>query len=1504
MSAIKPKRKSFREPVIGHRPFVAIVGVVIALAIAGFAGLSVPGMATMVAAFAVGCFWGASGCSEDVAGKRSEDAGRLAEILQETGRMAKIGGWELSPGTGRPIWSEEVYRIHELGPDEQPSLEEAINYYAPEARPLIRSAVERAMADGTPWDLEVRFITAKGRHRWVRTMGETVLKDGRCVRLKGTFQDITERKVAELARQESESRFRALAENTKAVPWAVDLATMNFTFVGRQAEAILGYPCEAWIADGFWETHLHEADHDWVSQYCRDHVSEGSDFQLDYRMRAADGQSVWVHDVVHVTLDGVGNPLTLSGFLFDITERKQAELTRRNQQVELNQILAALPEALVYSDPDRLIARVNPAFTRVFGYSPQLAIGRKTEILYARPEDFADQGRRRFNRDAENQNAPYEIEMRRQDGTCFPSETVGTPVRDSDGQVVGYLGLVRDLTGRRAVETKSEILMNRLKLATKVAGIGIWDWDIITDELVWDEEMYRVYGKRRVPGRSDYELWHESLHPDDAQMAADAVKAALSSGSGEFTSRFRINTDAGDIRVIRATGQVFKDADGRSVRLLGINQDITGQEAINEAIRIRDRAFATIGSGIVITDSLAPDQPAIFCNDSFLEMTGFSRAEVIGKNLRFLRGDDHDQEGVRKLRAALAERRGCRVDIRNCRKDGSRYWTELTVNPVTDDDGQMTHFVGSQVDVTHLRLAGEALRESENRFRSVFEDAPEGVFLIAAEGRHAGRIMGANTAAERIYGYAKEELIGREIKDLHTPESGVESRRRIERLLTGERLVFEVEAIGKEGGRLPVEVSATRIMLDGQAHVLAFNRDITERRQAEAEIRFVQENLEQAQRIGKIGSWDWDIPSNRSYWSDELYHIYGRDPADGVPGDEDWLASIHADDRTILKTARQESLRSGHYDVEYRLIRRDNGETRWIHAVGEVDRDPAGRPLRHRGLAHDVTERRLSLEAVRKSEVNYRTLVEASPYCIHQIGLDGKFLSINRAGLAMIGQQREERVVGLNYLDAIGEPDRERIGELMAGAFDGRFSEFEFTAVEGKEFRSNFVPIRTPAGEVVRLLGITEDITARRLTERERADFADRLRESERRLSGIIAGAIDAIINIDEDGQIESVNPAAEKMFGYPAAEMVDRNVRMLMDNPDRDRHDGYLSNFRTTAEPKIIGIGREVEGLRKDGSKVQIDLAISETEIGGRRMFIGILRDITERKRLERERQEIESQLGQQQKLESIGTLAAGVAHEINNPINGIMNYAQLISDRLPADDPAGGYATEIIGESERVAGIVQNLLAFSRQEQRTHSKADVADIIRRTASLIKTVMRHDQIKLEIALDAQLPPIECRSQEIQQVIMNLLTNARDALNECYEKSHEDKVIRITAGPIVKDGERWVRITVEDHGTGIAADVQSRIFDPFFTTKDRSHGTGLGLSISHGIVLDHGGTLSCESTAGDRTRFHLELPAIGIGKSGEPKELTDDATRPAATVQAQRQKGAEGLGNRETLDTN
>lgn len=378
------------------------------------------------------------------------------------------------------------------------------------------------------------------------------------------------------------------------------------------------------------------------------------------------------------------------------------------------------------------------------------------------------------------------------------------------------------------------------------------------------------------------------------------------------------------------------------------------------------------------------------------------------------------------------------------------------------------------------------------------------------------------------------------------------------------------------------------------------------------------------------------------------------------------------------------------------------------------------------------------------------------------------------------------------------------------------------------------------------------------ITERKQAEEAARV--SEARLNAFFESAPVGMVVFNDQLKYLKVNEALAEINGISAEDHIGKTMQEVVPNVASTIEEMYNEILKTGQSALNLEVTGEVPsqpGVVRHWIASQFRIPEGEPEsysVGA------VVVETTELKRAEEERTKLEMRLRQQQKLESIGTLAGGVAHEINNPINGIMNYAQLIDDRLDPESPLREYAGEIVRESRRVAKIVLNLLTFARQDKEPHSPASISDNVNDTLSLIRTIIRGDQITLDVDVPDDLPKIKCRSQQIQQVLMNLLTNGRDALNLRYPGHDPDKIIKVTAKLFEKEGRKWIRTTVEDHGQGISEGIGERVFDPFFTTKDRTKGTGLGLSISHGIVQEHQGELSYECETGQHTRFHLDLP--------------------------------------------
>ncbi|MDH3716478.1 MAG: PAS domain S-box protein [Planctomycetota bacterium] len=445
----------------------------------------------------------------------------------------------------------------------------------------------------------------------------------------------------------------------------------------------------------------------------------------------------------------------------------------------------------------------------------------------------------------------------------------------------------------------------------------------------------------------------------------------------------------------------------------------------------------------------------------------------------------------------------------------------------------------------------------------------------------------------------------------------------------------------------------------------------------------------------------------------------------------------------------------------------------------------------------------------------------------------------------------------------------------------------------------------------------------------ELKELTDALREQSHRTQAILDTAAEGIITIDQQGIVESFNPAAERIFGYASAEFIGKNIKMLMPAPHSELHDTYLANYLATGNSQVLGIEREIQGLRKDGTTFPIEVSISELVIGDRRIFTGIVRDVTRRKHLE-------TQLAHAQKMESVGQLAAGIAHEINTPIQYVGDNTRFLHDAFgdlsqllslyeqleqvcEQDDPPQAILQSIqatvaakdvafvreeipkaldqtLEGAQRVARIVRAMREFSHPGSKEKHAVDLNQAIESTTIVTRNEWKY-VAELITDFDPDLPPVACLADEFNQVILNLIVNAAHAIAETVEGSDEKGTITITTR--AKSG--WAEIRVADTGRGISEKHRSRIFDPFFTTKPVGKGTGQGLAIVYSVIVErHAGAIDFVTNEGKGTTFILRLPLENSTvRSGEvtSEALGSTAERAVPVADSMSLPATQGVGH-------
>jgi len=390
------------------------------------------------------------------------------------------------------------------------------------------------------------------------------------------------------------------------------------------------------------------------------------------------------------------------------------------------------------------------------------------------------------------------------------------------------------------------------------------------------------------------------------------------------------------------------------------------------------------------------------------------------------------------------------------------------------------------------------------------------------------------------------------------------------------------------------------------------------------------------------------------------------------------------------------------------------------------------------------------------------------------------------------------------------------------------------------------------------------------------------LPEREALLRAILETSPDGLITIDDDGLIQSFNPAAERVFGYAAAEVIGRNVSCLMPAPYRAEHDGYLERFLRTGEKRIIGIGREVLGQRKDGAIFPLELAVGEVRAAGRQFFAGFVKDVSARRQSEHRLQELQAELVHVARLSAMGEMASALAHELNQPLTAIINYAQTargLVARRSGEGAAGllSLLEKTVEQASRAGQIIRRLRQFIAKGETDRTVEDVNGVVDEASALALIGTGGKGIAARRVLEKGLPPVLLDRIQIHQVITNLIRNGGDALDGV-----ERREIVISTGHAGQDS---IEITIADTGPGLLPEVADRLFQPFVTTKPG--GLGIGLSICRSIVDAHGGRLFATDNPGGGMIFHVHLPtAESSGEQGDwirPASSSSTTTRRCST---------------------
>jgi two-component system, cell cycle sensor histidine kinase and response regulator CckA len=758
----------------------------------------------------------------------------------------------------------------------------------------------------------------------------------------------------------------------------------------------------------------------------------------------------------------------------------------------------------------------------------------------------------------------------------------------------------------------------------------------------------------------------------------------------------------------------------------------------------------------------------------------------------------------------------------------------------------------------------DRLRESEQRYRSLFENNHAVMLIVDPDN---GAIMDANPAACTYYGWPREQMRGKSISEINTlTEPQVHEEMRAARISQRNHFLFKHRRA--DGSIRDVEVYSGPIELGSRELLYSIVHDVTERKRA-------REALARKERYYRslIFNLHEDIlVIDSSYRISDINNtalatlgktraeVIGRACHEVLHG---ITAPCHAQGeycglRQVFDTGEPCNMRHRHL--------RGDGSRVYIDILMSPIKDTSGTVTHVVEAARDVTDLLQTQEALQASEQRYRMLAENSLDAIWTMNLDLEFTYINPAVEVLAGYT-PEAIVGTHLSDYCEPEYFVKISQLIKKAVDGG-PEHQSTIFEALTVKKNGQPLPLEIhgkvvfdaqGHPVRLQGIARDITERKFGEQA-------LRESEKRFRLLVESSPDAIY-VQTESRFSYLNNAALHLFGAAgAAELIGRP---LLDRIHPDFHGLVRKRVHLINQEKAILPLSEQIYLRMDGTPVAVEVSAVPIRYDGKDGALVFIRDISSRHAAEKERNQLQAQLYQAQKMESVGRLAGGVAHDFNNLLSIILGYGEIILEELPNSHPHFEALSQMQQAALRARELTRQLLAFSRKQVLKMHVVNVNSVLTGFEKLLRRVIGED-IALNMALGAGPLHVHADTAQLEQVLMNLAVNARDAMVDGGTLTIETAAVQLdetyTARTFGLSPGHYVMITISDSGSGMDRDTIDHLFEPFFTTKPKDKGTGLGLATSYGIISQHGGTIWVTSQPGQGTTFTIYLPMI----PGEP----------------------------------
>jgi PAS domain S-box-containing protein len=1005
------------------------------------------------------------------------------------------------------------------------------------------------------------------------------------------------------------------------------------------------------------------------------------------------------------------------------------------------------------------------------------------------------------------------------------------------------------------------------------------------------EKAVTIFGLDPNPA-TFFDDFYRSIPPEARQAFMDSISAAVEHFTPwHYEGRFvRPDSDT----TIWFSGDSVPHREGDTIVFDGVLMDITRAKATEEKLRRSERQMSQIVN--FLPDPMyVIDQNGrvIVWNQAMEELSGITADAMLGKG-------DH----VYAI-PFYGERRPVMIDLvghwnqaiadtyRDVKRQGDRLFSETmlplrilggryfnnTAGPLYDENGAIVGAIEIIHDITERRAAENALQalhattqKNLEFIKALLSAIPTPVFYKDVEGRY----QGCNRAFSEMMGVTEDALRGKTVQELWPGDKAdVYHQKDLELMRNPCRQEYEFRVVDKSGCERDV-IFAKDVFRDDKgnlAGIVGAFTDVSAIKAAEVKLQLMEHVVQNSPVV--LFRWRAETGWPVVFVSDKVSQ-FGYAPDDLLSGKIPFATMVHPDD--LERVTKEVMIHSQQGDLdftkEYR-IRTQQGEVRWIDDRTVVERDARGQITHYQGIVLDITDRKKAEEALLAANRMLRLVLDTIPVRVFWKDTACLYLGCNQPFAEDAGFSDPEELIGRDdyaFAWCNQAPSYRRDDRAVMATGQPRLNfEEKQTTPGGKTLwlQTSKVPMRDGKDNIIGMLGCYQDVTERKRAHEE----LQRLRNY---LSNIINSMPSVLIGVDTEMRVTQWNQQAEQYTGlsFEKARSQPLATAFPLLAGEMDRIRSAIRDHQVLRNPKIPR--QELGNTRFE------DITIFPLEANGMEGAVIRLDDVTEQVRME-------EMMIQSEKMLSVGGLAAGMAHEINNPLAGILQNTAVLENRLFGDLPANHKAAEEVGISltalrqylelrnlptmlenirasgNRAAAIVRNMLSFARKSDRVVSSHDLGSLIDQTIELAQTdydMKKHydfKQIQIVREYDETVPPVLCESGKIQQVFLNILKNGAEAMAEQTDKGKSPMfVLRL------KEDGTWVRVEIEDNGPGMEETTRRRIFEPFFTTKPVGMGTGLGLSVSYFIIAEnHGGKMDVQVIDGGGTRFIIQLPKTG-----------------------------------------